>query len=372
MKLTIKTATLKDMVARVAKGVGNNKLLPLTSMIGVKLENNTLTLTSSDGTNYLYIMQEKVDGDDFKITVPAELFTKLISKMTSDEITLSLDDKILEVKGNGKYTIELELDENGELIEYPDPLEDVKLKKAEKVKHSTILEMLAKLKPSLATTQEMPQYTGYYAGDTIIASDTIQIAGLKTRLFKSDVLIAPEYLNLFEVVQNENIDAFLQDDLIICKTKDCVIYGHIMEDIDDYQSDALLNIIEKKFPSSCKLPKEELMQVLDRLSLFVTKYDNNGITLTFTKDGLQISSMADSGVEVIPYIESKGFKAFTAGIDITMLLSQLKALNEEAVFVEYGDVDCLRFTEGNTSIVLAYLGEDEVENSTEDESESEE
>ena len=40
--------------------------------------------------------------DDFNITVPAEIFTKLISKMTSESIVLSLDDKILEVKGNGK------------------------------------------------------------------------------------------------------------------------------------------------------------------------------------------------------------------------------------------------------------------------------
>jgi hypothetical protein len=55
-----------------------------------------------------------------------------------------------------------------------------------------------------------------------------------------------------------------------------------------------------------------------------------------------------------------------------MLLSQLKALHEEAVFVEYGDTDCLRFTEGNTSIVLAYLGEDETENESEEESDSEE
>lgn len=368
MKLTIKTATLKDMVARVAKGVGNNKLLPLTSMIGVSLADNVLTLTSNDGTNYLYIRQDKIDGDDFNITVPAEIFTKLISKMTSENVTLSLDDKILEVKGNGKYSIELELDEEGELIDYPDPLADVKLKTPEKINHSTVLEMLAKLKPSLAVTQEMPQYTGYYAGDTIIATDTIQIAGLGTRLFKNDVLIAPEFLNLFEVMQNEKIDAYLQDDLIICQTKDCTIYGHIMEDIEDYQYDALVARIETDFPSSCKLPKEELLQVLDRLSLFVTKYDNNGVQLTFTKDGLQISSKADSGVEVIPYIESKDFKDFTAAIDITMLLAQLKALDEESVSIEYGDEDCLKLTEGNTSIVLAYLGDDEIE---EDENEEE-
>lgn len=360
MKLTIKTATFKDMVAKVAKGVGNNKLLPLTSMIGISLADNVLTLTSSDGTNYLYIKQDKIDGDDFNITVPAELFTKLISKMTSENITLVLNDKILEVKGNGKYSIELELDEDGELIDYPDPLADVKLKKAEKINHSTVLEILAKLKPSLATTQEMPQYTGYYAGDNIIATDTIQIAGLKTRLFKNDVLIAPEYLNLFEVVQNEKIDAYLQDDLIICKTKDCVIYGHIMEDIDDYQYDALVERIETDFPSSCKLPKGELLQVLDRLSLFVTKYDNNGIQLTFTKEGLQISSKADSGIELIPYIESKDFKDFTAAIDITMLLAQLKTVDEEAVYLEYGDEDCLKIAENNTTLILAYLGDDEL------------
>ena len=50
MKLSIKTEKLKEMVSRSIKGVGNNKLIPLTSLMAIELKDGKLTLITTDAT----------------------------------------------------------------------------------------------------------------------------------------------------------------------------------------------------------------------------------------------------------------------------------------------------------------------------------
>ena len=62
MELKIKTSELQEMVGKAAKCVSNNKLIPLTSLMSIKVEDNLLTLTTTDATNYFYVSKpEKVD-----------------------------------------------------------------------------------------------------------------------------------------------------------------------------------------------------------------------------------------------------------------------------------------------------------------------
>ena len=105
MKLTLKTEKLKEMVSRAVKGVGNNKLIPITSLMAIEVKDNVLTLITTDATNYLYIIEDKVIGDDFYAVVDANVFAKLISKMTCESVTLEITSGVytLVVKGNGDY-----------------------------------------------------------------------------------------------------------------------------------------------------------------------------------------------------------------------------------------------------------------------------
>ena len=71
--------------------------------------------------------------------------------------------------------IDIPLDENGEFIVYPNPLATEKKPKKVSIGEihlSTIKTILTSCKPALATTMETPVYTNYYAGDTVIATDT--------------------------------------------------------------------------------------------------------------------------------------------------------------------------------------------------------
>ena len=364
MKLSINTPKLQEMVGRSIKGAGNNKLIPLTSLMAIELKNNTLTLITTDATNYLYIAEDKVAGDDFYVVVDANTFFKLISKMTCETITLEINKGLsaLEVKGNGDYKIELPLDEDGRPIKYPDPVSKLNLSgdtSAGVVNRSTIQVILETIKPALATTLENPCYTGYYMGDRVVATDTYKIASMDIKLFGEAKLISPELLDLLDVMGAEKISVDISSNDVVYSTPDCVVYGKFMEGIEDYAIDAILGLLNTEFESFCSVPKGELLQLLDRLSLFVGPYDKNSIDLTFTKTGLQVSSKAANGIEIINYIASENFKDFTASIDIQMFTQEVKAIQNDVIELYYGEDNAIKMTDGNITIIVALL-EDEI------------
>ena len=359
MKMTINTSTLQNMVAKAMKGASCNKMIPLTGLMAIELKDHTLTLTTTDATNYLYVREFKVEGDDFYVVIQAEMFAKLISKMTCEKVSLELKDNTLMVKGNGKYSIELPLDEEGELIKYPDPLENSHIGGAKDHIHlSTVKLILNTAKAALANTLEVPCYTGYYVGDKIVATDTYKICGIDIKMFDNPALISPEMMNLLDIFTEENIAVCRDGNAMLFESPNCVVYGTLMDSIEDYQIEAIDGLLTQEFESSCKLTKSALLQLLDRLALFVSPYDKNGVYLTFTKEGLQIESKQANSVEVIPYAESTNFRNFTCCVDIEMLHSQVKANTGDGITLYYGDDSAIKIADGNVTQVIALLEDD--------------
>lgn len=364
MKLTVSTQKLKELVARSIKGVGNNKLIPITSLMAIELKDSMLTLITTDATNYLYVREEHVVGDDFYVVVDANQFSKLISKMTCDNITLSIKEGlwILEVRGNGNYKIELPLDENGQPIIYPNPYANViDTQDFSIINKTTVRVILESLKSSLAVTLENPCYTGYYVGNRVVATDTCKIADMNVQLLEEPALISSEMLDLLAVMVDEKIQVKRYgDDNIIFETPDCIVLGKVLAGLEDFAIDAITELVNTEYNSFCKVSKNELLQLLDRLSLFVGPYDKNAICLTFTNAGLQISSLATSGVEMLDYIDSGNFVDFTCSIDINMLIQEVKAIQSDVIELYYGDDNAIKMKDGNITLIVALL-EDEAE-----------
>lgn len=359
MKLTINTSTLQNMVAKSMKGASCNKMIPLTGLMAIQLLDHELTLITTDATNYLFIHEDKVEGDDFYVVVQAEMFSKLISKLTCEKVSLELKDNTLMVTGNGKYSIELPLDEEGELIKFPNPMEnglhDIQ---ADAINLSTVKLILNTAKAALADTLEVPCYTGYYVGNKVVTTDTYKICGIDIKLWDEPALISPEMMNLLDIFTDEKFTAMRSGNTMWFESKNCHLYGTLMDSIDDYQIEAIEGLLGQGFESNCKVNKSSLLQLLDRLALFVSPYDKNGVYLTFTRDGLQIESKQANSVEVIPYAESNNFRDFTCCVDIEMLHSQVKANTGDGITIHYGEENAIKIADGNVVQVVALL-EDE-------------
>ena len=361
MKFTIQTELMKDVVARAIKGAGNNKLIPITSMMCIELKNGELTVITTDATNYLYIKEQHVAGDDFYVVVDANQFAKLVSKMTCESITMTVDEKLytMKVKGNGNYTIELPLDEDGEPVKFPDVLANTALPNPIELNRSTVIAILETIKPALAVTMENPQYTAYYMGDKVVATDSYKIASLAIPMFDEPKLVSSEFLDLVAVMRAEKIKATFSDTDVRFETPDCTIAGKFVDGIDDFAIEPITNLIEQEFDSHCGVPKNDLLQMLDRLSLFVGTYDKNAVDLTFTNQGLQVSSKASSGVEILPYVTSDNQIDFTCAVDIQMLVNEVKAIQNDLIEIYYGDDSSIKLVDGNITIVIALMEDEE-------------
>lgn len=358
MQLTVKTSVLQDMVAKAMKGAPENKLIPITSLLHISLRDGELTLTTSDATNYLYI-KTKLAGEKFEAVVQTDIFSKLIAKLTCEEVTLTKEDGKLTVSGNGNYTIELPLDESGKEIKYPNPIGGtLDVTEEADVKLSIIKLVLATAKSSLSTDINQNCYTGYYMADNVVATDTFQVCGVDTKVFKNPVLVSSAMLDLFEVFTEENIKMKTDGQKIVFESENCAIYGRLMDCIDDFQIEPISKLLGQDFKSCCVVSKAAMLQLLDRLSLFVGKYDKNEVYLTFTKDGIQLNSKKSDSIELVKYINSENFEDYTCCINIEMLLSQIKTTVADKIEVYYGLDNAIKIVDGNITKVIALCKDD--------------
>lgn len=361
--MKVVTSRMKDAVNKAIKGAGFNNLIPITSMIGIKLSDGKLRLLTTDMTNTLCIIIDKVAGDEMDITVDADKFGKLIAKITSEDIDLSVKDDVLFVKANGTYKIPLISDEEG-LISFPDV--NIGSGPNTKTKLSSVMQAYNINKSALAKTLENPALTGYYCGDMVISTDANVITFNGFKMFDNDepILISAQQMQLLTLNTKEDIEVLISGNSIQFVTEDVVIDGALMEGIEDFPANEVNAYLDEAFTSSCKVPKDLLLSVLDRLALFIEPYDKNGAYFTFGRKGINIHSKKDASTETINYVESKDFQPFVCCVDIPMLKEQLQANPDDTVKICYGNENALKIESGKVTQVIALLEDEELDKVT--------
>ena len=362
--MKVVSSRMKEAVNKAIKGAGFNNLIPITSMIGIKLEGGKLRLFTTDMTNTLCIIIDKVSGVNMDITVDADKFGKLIAKTTSEDIELIVIDDVLSVKANGTYKIPLISDEEG-LVTFP-ALSETK-GKTTNVKLTSIMQAYNINKSALAKTLENPALTGYYCGDMVISTDANVITFNDFKMFEQDepLLISPQLMQLLTLNKQEDIKLIADKTLLTFIADDMIVQGAVMEGIEDFPADDVKAYLDEAFTSSCKVPKDLLLATLDRLALFIEPYDKNGAYFTFGRKGINIHSKKDASTEIINYVESKNFEPFMCCVDIPMLKEQLQANPDDTVKICYGNENALKIESGKVTQVIALLEDEDLDNMTE-------
>lgn len=365
--MKVVTSRMKEAVNKAIKGAGFNNLIPITSMIGIKLSDGKLRLLTTDMNNTLCIIIDKVSGVNMNITVDADKFGKLISKTTSEDIELLVIDDVLSIKANGTYKIPLISDEDG-LISFPDVKDLSETKEADcKTKLSSVMQAYNINKAALAKTLESPALTGYYCDESVISTDANVITFNQFKMFdiENPILISAQQMQLLTLNSEEDIEVRISKSEVQFKTNDVIIDGSIMEGIEDFPAEEVNAYLGEAFTSMCKVPKDLLIGILDRLSLFIEPYDKNGAYFTFTRKGINIHSKKDASTEVINYVESKGFEPFVCCVDIPMLKEQLQSNPDDTVKIYYGNENALKIESGKVIQVIALLEDEELDNASE-------
>ena len=353
--LKIKTTKLQEMLSRAIKGAGDNNLIPLTSLMSIELKDGKLTITTTDNTNYLYVLED-VEGDDFYVCLGIDKFPKLVARTTSEDIALDLKDKYLEVIGNGKYQIEFQLDENGEMIKFPNPLNKFEFNnKIGEVELTTIKSILTVVRPALEDSVRV--FSNYYVGDAVTATDAYKINSMAVKLFEEPRLISSQMMDLLDTMIDDTIEIYAEDNKLVFKTKRGVVYGYTSDGIKNFKIDDIMAYMKKDYPSNCKVSKLDILQILDRLSLFVDALGSDTIHISFEEDGLRITSNKSDGAEKLSYIECNNFEPCEGEIRLERFRTQVKAQSGDAIEIHFGDTKSIKMIDNKTTLVVA-LGND--------------
>jgi hypothetical protein len=206
---------------------------------------------------------------------------------------------------------------------------------------------------------EMPCLTGYlFTEDNVISADTFNICVYKVNTFGKKILIAPIVLDILSMVTDEEITFKIDENFIEFESSNLTLFATLMEGADDYPVDSIMGLLEKDYVSKCVLPKTAILNIIDRVSLFINDNDQNGVYLTFTNSGLKIESARADGIESVPYQGSENFADYTCFASVDSLKRQISARLGESINLSYGDKDTLMFSEDNIIQLAALLDDD--------------
>lgn len=351
--MKIKTEVLKELLNKVSKGSSNNKFLPITSLLKIELNSNTLELETYDGRNYLKVTSSSIEGDDMYAVVDTDTITKLVEKTTSEYTEITLEENVLRVKGNGVYTIDVPMEE-GEKIRFPESKFDMSTAKTTRVLTNVLKTSLNVNKPSLSQTFDLIALTGYHLdSECILTTNSFVATFNEEKILDSPVLITPTFVNLLNIISSEYTTLYYDAENIAAVGENITVIGKTLEGIETYPVDTIKGLLTTEFSSMCKIPRQSLIDILDRLSIFVKDYDNNAVDLTFTSDGLVLSTKKTTGTEKILYSSVNNFKDFKCSLDVTMLKDQLDVLSNEVIEMWFGNDDSIKLVDGKVSQIIA-------------------
>lgn len=364
MKISVKTMELKKMVTRAAKGASNDKMLPLTSMLCIeKTKEGTggiLNLITTNGKDTTFVIGNMIPGGDFLCVVPVDLFSKLVTKLTCEKVSLEVTEGILTVSGNGTYKIPIPMDTDGPVI-FPKPSTETDSEPIN-VKMSTIRSIIATNKPSLSTSVEDDCLCAYHVHDAVVTTNEDVICVNETSVTPDPVLISREMMDIISIADADDVNIYINGSVIVMDAGTMLVHGPAHSGIEEFPIEDIKDYANTEFPSSCAVSKAAVKNLMDRLALFIEPYDRNGAYFTFTKDSLQISSKRSSICENIEYKSSKGFKEFSCCVDVPTFKAMTDCIPGDLIEIHYGDASAdqptLKISGSGVSIIMCLMNDD--------------
>ena len=116
--MIIKTKDFKEVCSTILLGIDNTDISTLTETLELWTENKTLFLNVTNGEYYISVKFPLDHEEELHASVNANLFLKLISAVSTEDIELIKKDSYLQIKANGTYKIPF-VYEDDEMLKLP-------------------------------------------------------------------------------------------------------------------------------------------------------------------------------------------------------------------------------------------------------------
>lgn len=355
--MLVKTEELKKLVNKNYECCGLNNQIPITELFGLKatkINNETyLKICSTDTINYEYNCLKIDTNETFDICINATIFTQLINKFTTSTVEITLETNYLKVVGNGEYKLEIALLDNGLIQTFEEKHFNANLNKVIELDINKIKFIKNYCESSLSKQENEVDLNGYYIDNNFVISTNRQImTSINVNLNIDKLVLRKKFIDLLSNLEEEKVLLYYsnENEDIMIRGTNTSIYSSINSKSENYPVEQIKSLIDTStFKAKYKINKSQLLNILDRINVVVTKYDSNVIELLFSGNSIFVSSMKETGSEVIE-LENNDIPEdflFSCKINSEWLQSQLTTFTEENIDLFVGNEICVKLSNDN-------------------------
>ena len=360
--ITLKTEELNNICSKILSAVDSNGLSEITETVELVLKDNNFYLQVTNREYFVKVKLSTNISGEFHATIHAELFLKLISKITTELVTLSTTEKTLIIKGNGKYELPL-VYEGKEILKLP----EININNVTNTFNinGAILNSINTYnsKQFMMGNIVNPIQSFYYMDKNGAITFTTGACVNKFSLEKDvKLLLNSKLVKLFKLFKSDaNVDFTIGQDQISqeviqtkvrFKTSDIEITAILpMNDnaVAKVPVTAIRDRAFKDYDYTAIINKNELLQAINRLFLFSSNSSSIDRTFgifEFGKDSVTIKDINRINTETIHYSNSvPTLSQYSNVLDFGDLKLVLESSSEDYINLSFGDhqaVVCLR------------------------------
>lgn len=375
MKFNI--SELKQLVSKISLSVEKSNLNPKSGWIEIEADNESINFKVSNLDYYLEasLFSETYieDEDVFHVTVLAETFIPLISKLEEDFVDIS----------ERMNSLILKTDKS----EYAFPI----IKEAGKVKCLDVIDFNpttipikvdGKMLSSVATINSKGLLGAMVVHDyqQFIYVDNTGAITFTENMYVNDFEkpSTEEFKMLLTVTQAQLLDIFKNEEDIEIEFEQLPTYGNkgqtttnkvkisnanislimITQDmsmVESFPSIRLRAIAANELDTHVIVDKKALDKALARLMVFDKKFDINVIDyskIIFRENEMELISIKNKNFEKLPYISSQNVVEHETVIRFADLVKQLKLVTTKDLDISFGTRSAIVFNSGNIKQII--------------------
>ena len=369
--MILKTESLKDVCSKILAAVDSNEISVITETLELKTVDNILYISVTNKEYFAKVKLNVVGAEnDFHATVNANLFLKLISQMTADNIELVVKDTYLNIKGNGSYKLPLIID-NTNLLELPtieinNPTNSFDIDG--EILNSILYYNSKELTKGVISKPVQKMY--YVDNEGAITFTSGACVNSFTLPSPIKILLNNRLVKLFKLFKSEAVkftigyDA-LTDDIIQTKVRfessDISITAILSCDdsmLNSVPAAAIRRRANNTYPYSVNINRDALIQALNRLLLFSSGIGSKEIvkpygTFEFSANSMTIYDVKKENKEIINYTNNVAIEdTYELIIDLTDLKSTLEICTEPYLNMHFGDGQAVVIARGSIKNVI--------------------
>ena len=374
--MIIKTKDLQDVCKKVLSAIDTSISDSITEVVELKSLEDSLTISITNNEYYVSSIIKTTSVENLLATVNAKIFLGLVSKITTENIELSVvDNKVLVVKGNGTYKLPFVF-KNDELVRVsPITIENPT---CEFDLNSDVLKSINKynskefLKSGLRkSTQKM-----YYIDQEGAITFTVGACVNKFTLPKDiKFVVIEKFAKLFSLFDSEKVNfSFGYNvgvnslpsavfELSNATTKFVAIIGDNDYLLKSIPTRAIRARANELYPYSVVIEKSTLLEALDRISLFSQQDVYVSYThLYFDNDGLTIYDTKKTNNEEIAYASSVELDEpweYTCLVDSNDLKIALETCTSQYLTLNFGNGQAINLVYDNVVNIMPECSSDE-------------